>query len=309
MASQSKKTIAVIGLGNVGSALCHIFTNTPATKTSYDFIAAGHDCEDSINKLNELGIKIEITDVISAIERSDLCLLTVRDSQIEELCDLHSTRFKSGAIVAHCSGLLDSEILSSAKRNSGASICSLHPLTSFPTAKAAIKTLGRPQHSTYLYGEGDPEALSFCETLFNRLGFNSARIERDAKPTYHAACVFASNYLVSLIDTSLTVANSTGIDKNQFSKSIMPLVRATLSNIEETGAYNALSGPIVRGDADTVSKHIEVLSKLDSSLLNSYSQLGERALEISKAKGTLSESKIIELSKILKHPIKPETKE
>ena len=301
MPSKQQLSIAIIGLGNVGLALCHLFTKYACEGHKLKVIAAGRNLEGSIAKLKALQIDIEVTSTPEAIRRADLCLLTVKDSQIQGLCELHSKEFKPNSVVAHCSGSLDSEILISAKRDSGAAICSMHPLNTFPTPKAAILTVDDPRHNTYLYSEGDQSALDMCDPLFTNLGFNLLRISREGKPAYHAACVFASNYLVSLIDASEAAAQAAGIDSNQFTKSIMPLAKATLSNIEQDGKLSALSGPIARGDADTVAKHVELLSALDSSLHEAYVDLGLRALELAQTKGNLSESSIAKLRAALKN--------
>ena len=299
MPSKETLNIAVIGLGKVGLALSQLIKKHGQSGQKYQLIAAGRNVEDTTDKLNKLGVDIEVTTAQEAIRGADLCLLTVKDSEIQKLCELYSKEFRTGSVVAHCSGTLDSGILVSAKQHSGALICSMHPLNTFPTHKAAIDTLDNPQHNTYVYAEGDQKALDKCDLLFSDLGFNSVTISRDAKPLYHAACVFASNYLVSLIDASLTTAQAAGIDKDSFTKSIMPLAKSTLSNIEQIGSVNALSGPIARGDADTVATHIEMLAKLDSSLQDSYVNLGRRALELALAKADLSEDSIQKLKEAL----------
>ena len=300
MPKKQQLSIAIIGLGNVGLALSHLLTKHTRTGPTLHLIAAGRDVQDSKSKLKALEIDIEVTSTQQAIRRADICLLTVKDSQIQRLCESHSKEFKPSSVVAHCSGSLDSDLLISAKRDSGASICSMHPLNTFPTPRAAILTLDNPKHNTYLYIEGDQSALDICDPLFTRLGFNPLRISREAKPAYHAACVFASNYLVSLIDASLATAQAAGIDGDQFIKSIMPLAKATLSNIQQGGTLSALSGPIARGDADTVAQHIELLAQLDCSLHEAYVNLGLRALELARTKGNLSDGSIEKLRVALK---------
>lgn len=300
MPSTKIPCIAIIGLGNVGLALSHLFKKHWHNGQKYQLIAAARSVEDATAKLQKFGVGIEVTTTQEAIRRADLCLLTVKDSQIQGICESHSKEFKPGSVVAHCSGTLDSNVLASAKQHSDALICSIHPLNTFPTPKVAIALLDNPQHNTYLYTEGDQKALEMCDLLFADLGFNSVRIKRDAKPLYHAACVFASNYLVSLIDASLATAQAAGIDRDQFTKSIMPLAQATLANIEQVDTVSALSGPIVRGDAHTVATHVELLAELDLSLQESYVNLGRRALELALARAGLSEDRIQKLKEALK---------
>ena len=142
-------------------------------------------------------------------------------------------------------------------------------------------------------------ALGILLPLFTSAGFVSVPIEREAKPLYHAACVFACNYLVSLMAMSLESATAAGLDRKQFWASLQPLIRTTLDNIGNKGINDSLSGPIARGDSHTVDYHIQSLNEKSPSLTDSYINLGLHALDIAASKNELTEEQLDSLRAIL----------
>jgi predicted short-subunit dehydrogenase-like oxidoreductase (DUF2520 family) len=155
------------------------------------------------------------------------------------------------------------------------------------------------KHGSYLYAEGDQVALRILLPLFEQAGFNNTCIEQQAKPLYHAACVFACNYLSSLMDMSLETAVKAGLEKEPFWLSLQPLIQSTLENIGRHGTVRALSGPIARGDSATVEAHLSALAANSDSLKVSYADLGLRALQIAIKKGELSGEDIERLRSVL----------
>ena len=109
----------------------------------------------------------------------------------------------------------------------------------------------------------------------------------------------ASNYLVTLLDLAFRLINTAGIAGKDAFKVLKPLIDGTLANIEEVGIPTALTGPIVRGDVETVAKHIKEIGSKNPELLALYKSLGFHTLAIAKAKGTISESVAEQLKKIL----------
>ena len=150
-----------------------------------------------------------------------------------------------------------------------------------------------------MYAEGQANALDQLLPLFVAAGFKTATINRSAKPLYHADCVFACNYLTALMDISLETAENAGLERDDFWNSVQPLIQSTLNNISSNGIENALSGPIARGDANTIAKHQKSLATYDPSLSMNYANLGIRAIEIAQRKGELNEKDINALRKIL----------
>jgi len=272
-------SVAIIGAGNVGQSLYQLFS-----KCGYSALLCSRSREQQVK----------------AISTADIVLITTTDQNIHAVCDDLRSHFKPQTIVSHCSGALDSKILLPAKKNN-CFTASIHPLNTFPSLDASLKRFADTQHGTYLYSEGDEQALSVLTPLFSELGFNVIEIEAQAKTAYHTACVFACNYLTALMDMSLETAESAHIDRKQFWLALQPLINATLDNITKHGTTQALSGPIARGDADTITTHLDVLSENSHA---AYTVLGERAFELAKKQGKLSEQQLIDIRKSLQPDIK-----
>lgn len=269
--------IIIIGAGKVGQSLTQLLR-----RCHYDVCLLGRDFASSKELISD----------------AKLILITTNDDVIKEVCDDVSAYLKQGAVVSHCSGALDSQVLISAKEK-GCFISSSHPLNTFPNLAASLKTFANTDHGSYLYCEGDPAALSSLMPIFTSLGFTTVELNSNAKTAYHAACVFACNYLTVLMEMSLQTANLANIDQEQFWRGINPLIYATLNNISEQGTVKSLSGPIARGDHTTVQRHIDYLSDNNSDLADDYLTLAKQALQLAEKQGSLSKEKHAALEEIL----------
>ncbi len=266
--------ISIIGCGKVGSAIAQLAAN--AGRKS----AALADRTESIAR--GLGDRIAapqaVCDVQSAAGAAQIVLLTVNDDAIEPLCNqlADAGAFGAGSIVAHCSGALGSDILSAARDRCGCRIASMHPLTTFPTAEAAIERFA----GTYCFCEGQASAVEELMELARSIGGKPASITSDGKVLYHAAAVMACNYLTALVDASITLCQRAGIDRTTAWDALSPLVGATLENISKLGPADALTGPIARGDSQTVARHIDALGACDADLQAFYRTAGKWALQL-----------------------------
>jgi predicted short-subunit dehydrogenase-like oxidoreductase (DUF2520 family) len=119
---------------------------------------------------------------------------------------------------------------------------------------------------------------------------------------YHAAGVIASNYMVTLFDEALHLLRSLntdeGTDERIIRQTLVNLVDNTLRNIREAGTVQALTGPIVRGDAGTVRKHLDALEQEDTELAALYRLLGRRTARIAAERG-LDAEKLRRIREIL----------
>ena len=101
-----------------------------------------------------------------------------------------------------------------------------------------------------------------------------------------------SNYLVTLLDLAIQMNQLIGISERSAIKAFLPLMRGTLHNVERLGIHRALTGPIVRGDIDTITSHIEAIKTRMPQLLSLYMALGHSTVSIAETREGLGEATI-----------------
>lgn len=229
-------------------------------------------------------------------ELGELVLLTVPDGAVaglaRKLAGLQGDW--TGRTVAHCSGSLTSEVLDPLA-DRGARTASFHPLQSFTGGDG-------PGHfkGIWFSTEGDPQALELLEKLAGRLEASLLRVRPEQKAHIHLAAVFASNYLVALAEAAGRAGSEGEGDPAELVRALGPLVRQAADNVAAKGTEKALSGPIFRGDAGTVEKHLELLEERPR-LRELYRLLGQELLDLVKrSKKGLEPRTAAQLEKLLK---------
>jgi predicted short-subunit dehydrogenase-like oxidoreductase (DUF2520 family) len=186
-------------------------------------------------------------------------LLCVPDSEIAAA----AAAVERGPLVGHCSGATGLDVLHEHEA------FSLHPLMTVPA--------GAPRD--VLAGAGcavdgsTPRALAVAEALATRLGMRSTRVAGDDRAAYHAAASIASNFMVALQESAADLMAEAGIDDAR--ELLAPLVLRTAANWAEHGDA-ALTGPVARGDEETVAQHLDALRETAPELLPLYEALAER---------------------------------
>jgi predicted short-subunit dehydrogenase-like oxidoreductase (DUF2520 family) len=198
----------------------------------------------------------------------------------------------TGRTVLHTSGLLPARALEPLRRR-GARTASLHPAQTFSrkdTPASAFKGI--------TWGiEGGPEAVETAGSIVRGLGGHVLLLSEKNKPLYHAACALASNAFVALEWTAGGLLRTAGIEGKDAFKILLPLVQGTLQNVKNFGLEKALTGPVVRGDAATVGKHLEAL-RGDPAAGEIYRVMGRQVLGLARRSG-LPESKVRALRRLL----------
>ncbi|HLR77135.1 MAG TPA: DUF2520 domain-containing protein, partial [Balneolaceae bacterium] len=140
----------------------------------------------------------------------------------------------------------------------------------------------KPKDFNHIYFdiEGDERAVAVLEKVSRILNAHYFQITAKAKPYLHAAGVTASNYLVALLSLSASIAEKGGIERKKAISALMPLTQKTLDNAKKAANLEeAVSGPIVRGDVETVAGHIKLLESIPE-IRRLYKLLGQLVLEI-----------------------------
>jgi predicted short-subunit dehydrogenase-like oxidoreductase (DUF2520 family) len=187
----------------------------------------------------------------------DVVLLCVPDGQIAAA----AAAVPAGPLVGHCSGATGLDVLGAREG------FSLHPLMSVPSGSApdVLRGAGCAVDGTSAH------ALATAYTLAHALGMLPARVAPEDRVAYHAAAAIASNFLVALEAVAERLARTAGISRAQ----LAPLVLATARQWAQVGPERALTGPIVRGDEETVSRHRTVVAERTPDLLPLWDALAD----------------------------------
>jgi len=287
-----KPSFAIVGCGKVGTALGIFLTAAGYRAAGFASknLSSAEQAADSVQSDRFSDVPWEVTG------NADIVFITTPDSAITGICDsiAQNKGFADNAVVLHCSGALPSTILSSAK-TCGAHLGSMHPLQSFATALYSTN----PFQGIIVAVEGEANAVEVSKQIAADLGATSVTILTAAKTLYHASAVVASNFLVTLLDLALKLIGTAGIAAPDAFNVLKPLIEGTLSNIEKVGIPEALTGPIVRGDVETVAGHLSEIKSKTPELLDLYKALGFHTIDVATAKGTISESIAEQLKSLL----------
>jgi len=203
---------------------------------------------------------------------ADILFITTQDGMIRTVAERLSATalIQPGQVWIHCSGSLPSDILR-VKEGLPVRYLSLHPLQAFASVENALAILS----GTHFGIEGDEGALG--EGIVKDLGGIPHRILAANKSLYHAGAVVASNYLVVLASVAVELLTEAGFQGEVALASLLSLMRGTLSNLEQVGLPQALTGPIARGDTQVVQGHLD---RMPVKLVDIYQVLGSKALEL-----------------------------
>jgi predicted short-subunit dehydrogenase-like oxidoreductase (DUF2520 family) len=154
----------------------------------------------------------------------------------------------------HSSGALTSRELDPL-RNQGVSVASVHPLMTFvPGTRPALA--GVP-----FALEGDAAATRVARRIVRALGGESFSLPASRKAAYHAWATMTSPLLLAFLVTLEEVARAAGLSRQDSRRKSLPIIRQTLVNYARLGPEHSFSGPIIRGDVETVAQHLAVLKK------------------------------------------------
>jgi len=210
--------------------------------------------------------------------RVESILIAVSDDSIADVAAILALDLREGTVL-HTSGIHGTEVLAplTEKGNSGAG---LHPLQTIATPEQGLEKL---PGSTYSIA-GSGRAAQWAKQIVNLLEGEMLSIASDRKPTYHAAAVMASNYVVSLIDAAVQVMGAAGVEPEVARRALAPLIGASVENALEQPA-KALTGPIQRGDLQTLELHLQGLASLPSSIDQLYRSLGMHTIQVALHQG------------------------
>lgn len=245
-----KPRIALVGAGSLATALA-----ISLRRAGYriDAIVARQPGS-SLIRARQLALRVRARAVVGAERLNARILwLCVPDSEIAHAAaSLAETFYGKGRIALHSSGALSSDELEPLA-SKGAAVATVHPLMTFVKGS-------RPSLAAVPFAiEGDAEAVRIARAVVRDLGGEAYIIRKEDKNAYHAWGTFASPLLTALLATTEQVAGLAGVRGATARRRMLPILWQTVKNYGVLGAAKGFSGPIVRGDVETVRRHLEVL--------------------------------------------------
>jgi predicted short-subunit dehydrogenase-like oxidoreductase (DUF2520 family) len=219
--------------------------------------------------------------------RADLIWFCVPDAEIARAARAFARKIEwKGRVALHSSGALTSDELA-VLRSRGASVASVHPLMTFVRGS-------RPALAGVPFAvEGDARAVRLAGRVIADVGGHAYSIRKKDKAAYHAWGTFASPLFTALLATTEQVAALAGVNRKTAKRRMIPILLQTLANYAAFDAAGAFSGPIVRGDVDTVKRHLRVLRRMPAGR-EVYSALARSALQYLPAKNKIALKQILD---------------
>ncbi|MFK3739341.1 Rossmann-like and DUF2520 domain-containing protein [Massilia sp. TN1-12] len=266
----------IVGAGHVGRALGRLFA-ARAVFAVQDVLTRSMDSARAATAFIGAG---QAVGAVGALRPAAVWMLAVSDDRIGDVAALLAASVPMrGAVVFHCSGAKASGELD-ALRAAGAHVASVHPVRSFADPAAVAAHFD----GTFCGVEGDAAALALLLPAFEAIGARPVRIDAAAKTVYHAASVFASNYLVTVLDAALRAYQAAGIPREVALELARPLAGESLANVFRLGPETALSGPIARGDAATVARQQAAVGAWDGPTGDLYEALAAATWDLARRK-------------------------
>lgn len=280
----AKPRIAIIGPGHFGVALAGSLRRAGYTIDSVLVRPRAESLKKARSLARKVGARV-VTDPSGL--RADVVWFCVPDSEIVPAARSFAGKILwKGTVALHSSGALASDELA-ALRNVGASVASVHPLMTFVHRSQPLLA------SVPFAIEGDATAVRVARRIVDDLGGYAYAIRKQDKVAYHAWGTFASPLFTALLATTEQVAALAGVKPRAARQRMMPILLQTLANYAAFGAAGAFSGPIVRGDVDTVKGHLRVL-RFNPAAREVYSALARSGLRFLPARNKKLLKQILE---------------
>ncbi len=271
--------IGFVGAGRAGTALARAFA-----AAGWPVVAIASRTPASAARLAaRLPAAIAVPSGEHVAAHADLVFLTVPDAAIAPVAG--AIPWTPDHAVVHTSGADSLEPLAAARR-AGARVGAFHPLQTF--AAPSPDPLA-PFAGVTCAVEADAALLPRLEALAVVVGARPLGLPPEARALYHASAAIASNYLVTLIHLAADLWRTFGVPEAEATAALLPLIRGAVANVAAHGAAGpALTGPIARGDAATVERHLRALATARPELLDAYRALAHATVALARAQAHLA---------------------
>lgn len=244
--------LIVVGPGRAGGALALAAQ------------AAGHEIVGVLSRRAE--DRWERLQWDTRLPEADVLFIAVRDEAIPEVAARIAAHVADIGVVAHLSGFTPVLALHEIQER-GTAVGGFHPLQSLPDPEAGAQALA----GSFVGIDGDQLGVDLLTHLASSLGLEPFRLDDEARPAYHAAAAAAANFVVTALAISGDLFRSAGVDP----RVSRPLVEVAVANVFEKGPRASLTGPIARGDIETVIGHLTAAHEVSDHVGRQFKLMAE----------------------------------
>lgn len=283
-----KFRVGVIGAGRVGAVLA-----AGLHAAGHHVVSAAGESDASRRRAAELLPGVPLRKPSDVARDADLLLLTVPDDMLPNVVQVlaASGALRAGQYVAHTSGRHGLAVLAPAAAV-GAHVIALHPAMTFTGTVVDIERL----HGCVFGLTAGAEERQVAESLVADLGGRPTWVPEEMRTLYHAGLAHGANHLVTLVSEAMSMLAAAGVDDP--SGTLRPLLDAALDNALAHGDA-ALTGPIVRGDVQTVAAHLADISRNAPDTLPSYVAMAWATLDRAVTDGRLIPIQALKIAEVL----------
>jgi predicted short-subunit dehydrogenase-like oxidoreductase (DUF2520 family) len=271
--------ISVVGAGRVGTAIAVLLS-----RAGHAIVAvAGR--EGTAARASSWLPDVPVLAPAEAVAGAGVVLLGVPDDALLPVATELAASILPGTWVAHLSGAAGLAVLGPLAEAGGRRLA-VHPLQTFADVEGAVDAI--PGCWVAVTAD-DADGFATGERLAADMGAVPFRLPDDARPLYHAAAVFASNYVVATSEIAERLFAVAGVPDPL--AAMRPLQEATLSNVHRLGPEAAMTGPAVRGDASTIERNLTAVASAAPDAVPAYVAMCRIALDLAERAGRLDRTR------------------
>lgn len=286
----ARLAVGVVSAGRVGSVL-----GAALSGAGHVVVGVSAVSRSSLRRAAELLPDTPVLPPDDVVRRSDLVLLAVPDDVLPNLVSgLAATgAFRGGQIVVHTDGARGVDVLAPAIAAHVLALA-LHPVMTFTGRAEDVARLATAYVGVTV---ADETGWSVGEALVLEMGAEPVRVPSQARPLYHAALAHGANHLATLVRDAVDALEHAGVVPAE--RLLGPLLEAALDNTLRHGDC-ALTGPVTRGDVDTVRLHLQALAQATPELLAPYRAQASRTADRAEAAGLLAPAAATQIRETLR---------
>lgn len=278
--------IGFIGLGRLGGSLARALD-----RAGYSVVAGYRRTREHRSAEDAIRGCAVVESPQAVVDAAQVVFVTTPDDAISSVS--HSVNWRSDHVAIHCSGASELDPLQVAA-DSGAAVGSLHPLQTFPTDHSDDQLAG----VTFAVESESPQLREWLDEVVHALGGRSLFLPPGARAAYHASAVMACGLMAGLVGLAAEMWESFGWSRADALEALSPLVTSTAEQIRDLGLPAALTGPLVRGDLETLTKHLAATQAKGEAIRDAYAALARAELPLAAEQGRITASQRAEMERL-----------